>query len=125
MDQLVYLESLDSVRSIPVGAATSGAADLQQLQVFSEVLMVLALGRSVVVPQSYAFDSLAFLRVAHTVLGARPRRERPDRPFRLHLYNAHSFDAAISAMLRRVHHPERPFVSSLLPELSDLAPEEV
>lgn len=119
---LQFLESLDSVRAAP--APGDDALDQAlELQVFLEVLLTLALGRAVVVPQSYAFDSLSFLTVADRVLraraGVRPGRVR-DRPFRLHLHGQPSYEAAVASMLSRVHDPTRPFVSSLLPELVEV-----
>lgn len=130
--RLQYLESMDSVRMTAPGAASASSGrdvqleEMNQLQSFLEVLMTLALGRTVVVPQSYAFDSWAFLSVAERVLVARgPSTTSADRPFRLHLFGAgiESFDDAVRSMLARVHDPERPFVSSLLPGLSELDPQ--
>jgi hypothetical protein len=120
---LQYLESLDSVRS----TADEGAPDeptLTDLQAFLESIIALALGRDIVVPQSYAFDSLSFLRVAELVLAARNEAGSvtDDRPFRLHLFGEgiETFDDAIADMLRRVHSPARPFHSSAHPRLSRL-----
>lgn len=122
--QFQYLESLDSVR------AADGTADgdlrhgLTTLQAFLEILMALALGREVVVPQSYAFDSGAFLLAAERVLNARAKAapESTDRPFRPHLFGdgIRTFDQAIGAMVTRVHDEQRPFVSSLYPDLARL-----
>jgi hypothetical protein len=121
-----YLESLDSVRSGRDAGVSDEERRLAELQAFLEVLMALALGREIVVPQSYAFDSGAFLRVAHRVLEARPK-DSEDRPFRPHIFGTdlagHEimyFDDAVTAMLRRVHHPERPFHSSLYPALQEM-----
>jgi len=130
--RLHYLESLDSVRMTAPRAANVSSPgstpleEMNELQSFLEVLMTLALGRTVVVPQPYAFDSWAFLTVAERVLEARgPSTASADRPFRLHLFGAgiDSFDDAVRSMLVRVHDPERPFVSSLLPGLSELDPQ--
>lgn len=132
MQRLQYLESMDSVRMTAPGAVNVSIdrnrqlEEMSQLQSFLEVLMTLALGRTVVVPQSYAFDSWAFLTVAERVLQARgPSTASADRPFRLHLFGAgiDSFDDAVRSMLARVHDPQRPFVSSLLPGLSELDPQ--
>jgi hypothetical protein len=111
-----YLESLDSVRTGPGSGVSEEDARLAELQTFLEVLMALAIGRDVVVPQPYAFDSGAFLRVAHRVLGARPKASE-DRPFRPHLFGSgiETFDDAVRDMLTRVHDRERPFHSSLYP----------
>ena len=121
-----YLESLDSVRTGPGSGVSEKDARLAELQTFLEVLMALALGRDIVVPQSYAFDSGAFLRVAHRVLAARPKASE-DRPFRPHLFGPgiEDFDDAITAMLRRVHDPDRPFHSSLHPALQEMSPEQI
>ncbi|WP_245239154.1 hypothetical protein [Streptomyces sp. MZ04] len=79
--------------------------------------MTLALGRNVVVPQSYAFDSTGFLNVARTVLQVRNSSATNEHPFRIHLFGVDSFEGAISSMLSRAFDKNRPFVSSLLPEL--------
>lgn len=135
---LLYVESLDSVRCARAETAEDAAPggdieeDLHELQVFLEVLMSLSLGRDLVIPQSYAFDSRSFLSIAEPVLKARDaahdyRARGFDRPFRLHLFGPgiETFDDAIRAMLTRVHDPTRPFVSSLLPQLSARSPREV
>ncbi|RKE20150.1 hypothetical protein [Streptomyces sp. TLI_171] len=118
-----YLESLDSTRTGWPGAGPAGDghdAELH-LQVFTEVLMTLALGREVVVPQAYAFDSFGFLRVATTVLRARSGAAAGEHPFRVHLFGVHSYEEAVAAMLGRAVDRARPFMSSLLPELNDPA----
>ncbi|MFJ8359166.1 hypothetical protein [Streptomyces sp. NPDC093984] len=119
---LQYLESLDSVRMPwpgPTGISDSERQrrDDLELQIFVEVLMTLVLGRDVVVPQSYAFDSPGFLTLARTVLQARNRAAIDEHPFRLHLFSADSFEDAAAGMLGRVFDKNRPFFSSLLPEL--------
>ncbi|WP_328557323.1 hypothetical protein [Streptomyces sp. NBC_00358] len=119
---LQYLESLDSVRmpwAAPTGISETERQrrDDHELQVFIEVLMTLALGRDVVVPQSYAFDSAGFLSVAHTVLQARDRAAINEHPFRLHLFKADSFEGAVAGMLGRAFDKDHPFLSFLLPEL--------
>ena len=125
-----YLESLDSVRSRRAPGEPEDAAHLAELQAFFEVIAILALGREVAVPQSYAFDSAAFLRVARRVLKARelaaPHSE--DRPFRPHLFGTEmrtdapieTFDQALSDMLWRVGNAEKPFHSSLHPKVDAL-----
>lgn len=118
MPSYQYLESLDSLRLRH--DFQPDALDRGRLQVFSDVLMSLALGRDVVVPQSFALDSFGFLEVARTVLSARSARSTLDsmpRPFRLHLYGVESYRDAVVAMLERVDRPDEPFVSSLLPGL--------
>jgi hypothetical protein len=90
----------------------------RRLQIFLEVLFTLVLGREVVVPQSYAFDSWGFLDVAAKILNARTNKAVVDHPFRLHLFGASSFDEAVQKMLARVRDPDRPFFSSLMPELN-------
>jgi hypothetical protein len=121
-----YLESLDSVRTGPGSGVPDDVASIAELQTFLEVLMALALGRQIVVPQSYALDSGAFLRVAHRVLAARPAVSE-DRPFRPHLFGdgIDDFDDAFVAMLRRVHDPDRPFHSSLYPALQRMTAADV
>lgn len=119
---LQYLESLDSVRMPWPGPTDISDSERQrrddhELQVFVEVLMTLALGRDVVVPQSYAFDSTGFLSVARTVLQVRNRAAINEHPFRIHLFRADSFEDAIASMLSRAFDENRPFLSSLLPEL--------
>ncbi|MFF4342730.1 hypothetical protein ACFY00_22705 [Kitasatospora sp. NPDC001540] len=75
--QYQHLESLDSCRVLrprpgePAGKYAGKYAEEAHLQVFTEVLLTLALGRTVVVPQSYAFDSYAFLRTAEDQRAAR------------------------------------------------------
>ena len=111
-----YLESLDSVRT-PFASPDDETRELARLQIFSEVLMSLVLGREIVVPQSYAFDSWGFQQVAATFLAARDEAGVQVSPFRLHLFGAVSFDDAVARMLGRVGLPDRPFVSSAFPEL--------
>ncbi|MFL6076234.1 MAG: hypothetical protein ACJ73S_22815 [Mycobacteriales bacterium] len=123
-----YLESLDSVRlpwSGEGGVDPGGVGAQHQLQVFAEVLMTLALGRDLVVPQSYAFDSLSFARVAVDLLAARNQVAPGARPIRLHLFRSGSYAGAVAAMVTRTHDPDRPFVSSLYPELRDEDPAEL
>lgn len=117
-NQLHYLESLDSIR---VPWPGDDWREFHELHVYLEVLMVLALGRDVVVPQPYAFDSYAFTTVATRVLRARDRSGADDHPFRLHLYGADSYGEAVAHMLSRVHDRDYPFHSSLVPELQDPA----
>lgn len=121
-----FLESLDSVRAPGAGRRHVGQPDAAELQAGLEVLLTLAMGNHLVVPQPYAFDSWVFLRVAERVLAARARAGAvTDRPMRLHLHRADGFDDAISAMLRRVHDPRQPFHSSLFPRLVDDDPARV
>ena len=120
--RLQYLESLDSIRA-PWTARED--REFSDLQILLEVVLSLALGRDVVVPQPYALDSLGFLRAADIVLEARDVAARrnedgpKDAPFRLHLYGANTFEEAATKMLARVSDPGRPFYSSLMPELND------
>ncbi|WP_033214352.1 hypothetical protein [Kitasatospora phosalacinea] len=120
-----YLESLDSSRTLRPrpGQPAGEYAEEAHLQVFTEVLMTLALGRTVVVPQSYAFDSYAFLRVATDVLRARTDAAASDHPFRVHLHGARSYREAVDRILARARtaDPAQPFLSHLLPELNDPA----
>jgi hypothetical protein len=126
MAAVQYLESLDPVRTGPGSGVSAEDARTAELQTFLEVLRALALGREIVVPQSFAFDSRAFLRVAHRVLNARPK-ESTDRPFRPHLFGEgiSDFDDAVRSMLLRVHDPVRPFHSSLYPSLRGLTRGEI
>ncbi|MFJ8442426.1 hypothetical protein [Kitasatospora griseola] len=116
--QYQYLESLDSTRTAGPG---DDLGEELQLQIFTEVLMTLALGREVVVPQSFAFDSFGFHRVAATVLRARDSSAPGEHPFRLHLFGARSYEEAVAGMLARTVDPTGPFLSMLLPELGDPA----
>jgi hypothetical protein len=122
-----YLESLDSVRTVPAGGDSTEDARIAELQTFLEVLTALALGREIVVPQSYAFDSGAFLTVAEIVLNARQQAspESKDRPFRPHLHTVSTFDAALRSMIGRVRDEQRPFHSSLHPRLNRMSPSEL
>jgi hypothetical protein len=114
-----YLESIDSVRVVRGAGGGDIAGDLHLLQVFLEAVMTLALGKDIVVPQSYAFDSHAFLVVAENILRARDQAVtgRQERPFRPHLRTEHAtFDAAIKDMISRAR--EGSFHSSLHPVLN-------
>lgn len=123
--QFQYLQSLDSVRMPYPGRhqetdRQQALRRLHELQVFLEVVLALALGRQVAVPQSYAFDSFSFLRIARRILEIRDRvpTARHVHPFRLHLIgDAYTFDDAINSMLARAHRGT--FVSQILPELAD------
>jgi hypothetical protein len=118
-----YLESLDSVRLPYLPESEDELREILRLQIFSEILMALVLGRDVVVPQSYALDSYGFLQVAPTFLAARDQaRAATEHPFRLHLHGnaVESFDDAIVDILARVGRPDTPFLSSAFPELNDL-----
>ncbi|MFG2694707.1 hypothetical protein [Kitasatospora sp. NPDC048407] len=116
-----YLESLDSTRTTWPGPdrTAEGHEDELHLQIFTEVLMTLALGREVVVPQSYAFDSFGFQQVAATVLRARDSGAAGEHPFRLHLFGVRSYEEAVAGILAQAGDPASPFLSSLLPELND------
>src|SRR5712692_4395824 len=104
-----YLESLDSVSSPWIGPGDlGGSADLssaRHLQIFAEVLMALALGRTVTVPQCFALDSWGFLHVASRMRAVRPVAGERDHPFALHLFGAETFDHAIQQMLGKVRDP--------------------
>lgn len=122
-----YLESLDSVR----GASLPGDTDdlmlgLDDLHVFTEALLTLALGRQIVVPQPYAFDSVSFLWLAAHVLSARPKRvpgSKGDRPLGWHAHGAglDGIDAALAAMIARDTTSENPFHSSAWPQLNGMS----
>jgi hypothetical protein len=82
-----YLESLHSVSAPWVGQGDPAHVDDRALtrrdQIFLDVLMTLAFGRDVAVPQSYAFDSGGLLEVATMVLKARDSAHaNADHPFR-------------------------------------------
>jgi hypothetical protein len=118
-----YLESLDSAytpweeRS---RIAVRNNQSAHELQVYIEVLMALILGRYIIVPRPYAFDSWGFLSAARTVLDARGNAAASEHPFRMHLPSEDStYEEAVNRMLRRSHSSRRPFTSSLLPELHD------
>ncbi|MFD8596158.1 hypothetical protein ACFV1L_14275 [Kitasatospora sp. NPDC059646] len=116
-----YLESIDSTRTAWGGPERRDEGLSEELQIFTEVLMTLALGRDVVVPQSYAFDSFGFQRVAATVLRARDSTTAGEHPFRPHLFGARSYEEAVAGILARTVDPANPFLSCLLPELNDPA----
>jgi hypothetical protein len=116
--RMQYLESLDSVR-VPWLERTNH--ELDHLQILFEVVLTLALGRVIVVPYSYAFDSYGFAKVAGDVLAARDHSGSNDVPFRLYLHNVTSYDKAIESVLARVGNTSQPFFSSMMPELQDLA----
>jgi hypothetical protein len=119
-----YLESIDSVSApwADEGAGPPAAGLARQHQIFLDVLMTVALGRDVAVPQSYALDSGGFLQVATRFLEARDEaRARDEHPFRLHLYGAATFEQAVAAMLSRVGAQESPFHSSLAPGMNQAA----
>ncbi|MGX9922981.1 hypothetical protein ACWIG4_24340 [Streptomyces sp. NPDC002248] len=123
---LHYLESLDSQRMGWPGPEGLGDEEERQrehheLQVFTEVFTTLALGLDLVIPQSYAFDSLSFLRMAGTLLEARDRVASREHPLRLHLHRAASFEEAVATMLHRTRAQGHPMSSGLLPELHDAA----
>ena len=123
-----YLESLDSVSAPWVGQGdqvhVSDRGLMRRNQIFLDILMTLAFGRDVAVPQPYAFDSGGFLEVAAMVLKARESvGADSDHPFRLHLFGADTFDQAVQGMLSRIGDPDRPFYSALLPKLNQAAQE--
>jgi hypothetical protein len=94
-----------------------------EVQLLFEVVVVLAFGRTIVVPQPYAFDSLPFLAVARETLAARNAASNladPDRPFRLSLFDARGFDAVLGTLVNRIGSADKPFTSSLFPELHTL-----
>lgn len=124
MTELQYLESLDSTR-MTAKSLGSVESEAESLQVFLDVIVALSLGRDIVVPQAYALDSTAFIRVASSLIGAHNRRltqpQPGSLPIRLHLYNQPSYRAATASMLRRMDEPgHRKFVSSFL-EYDNLA----
>lgn len=114
---LQYLESFDSIRTNL--RANEYAARVESLQAFADVLATLSLGRNLVVPQSYAFDSLSFLKIADALIRARSglsNRSATDTalPIVLHLHGHASYKEAVVSMLRRMDSKDNPFVSSLL-----------
>jgi hypothetical protein len=124
-----YLESLDSVRSgwadLAVGspeALKSWAA--HEVEILFEVLVALAYGRDVIVPATYAFDSLGFLAVAPQVLASRDRAAEStrtgavDSPFRPNLLPNERFDEVVARYVRAAD--GFTFVSSAFPELHEL-----
>jgi hypothetical protein len=113
-----FIESFDSIRT-GRGPADAFASQEESLQAFADVLVTLALGRDIVVPQSYALDSLSFLKVADTLVVAHDDlfRRKPGAvglPIRLHLYRQPSYRHATAAMLERMDARDGGFVSSLL-----------
>ncbi|CCI52666.1 hypothetical protein [Nostocoides jenkinsii] len=110
-----YLESLDSTRAI-FDDATGESGSPERLQALVESLLVLALGRSLVVQQSYALDSWAFyvLSKAFAKKESSPgQSEQP--PILLHLYGADSFADAAAERVAGIGRGN--FESSLFKEL--------
>lgn len=130
---LHFLESLDSTRMTWARLTETGGESTDdwrayEIDLLFEVLVSLAFGRTIVVPQPYAFDSLGFMRVASRVLSARDEVKTGDfvdRPFRLCLFGGNTFETMISRMLGRIADLESPFRSSLFPELHELAPDKL
>lgn len=99
-----------------------------EVQLLFEVLLVLAFGRTIVIPQPYAFDSLPLLSVARETLSIRnnvSRGRRHDRPIRLSVFYQDGFDAALGRLIKRISDTREPFRSSLFPELHKLKPSEI
>jgi hypothetical protein len=124
-----YLESIDSVRArwTDLVAGSPGALETwatQEIEILFEVLVTLAYGRDVVVPTTYAFDSLGFLAVAPQVLASRDHAaERVgttavDSPFRPNLLQNERFDEVVARHVRAAD--GFTFVSSAFPELHGL-----
>jgi hypothetical protein len=128
MAKLRYLESMDSVRS-RWDLEDSRRRDDAYAQCFIESLITLAFGLDLVVQQSVALDSYAFQRTL-VDLGAAYDRVRNESkgfknsgpmPVRLHLFNTDTFANSIASNLRRMANgADRPFKSSLYPDISDL-----
>ncbi|WP_156313093.1 hypothetical protein [Micromonospora sp. HK10] len=111
------MESLDSIRTNI--RAHEYATEAESLQAFADVLATLSLGRKLVVPQSYALDSLSFLKIADALIRAQSgpsRRSAIDTefPIVLHLHGHASYKEAVVSMLRRMDSKGNTFVSSLL-----------
>jgi hypothetical protein len=120
---IAYLESLDSTR-LTWGASRGSNSRKTGLQVGMEALVALALGNQIVVPQSYAIDSLCFMNVAQVILTARESAlagrtlngQGTPRPFRIHLHSATTYHGALRDTFQRIG--EAKFHSSLYPELN-------
>ncbi|MFD0517878.1 hypothetical protein [Paractinoplanes durhamensis] len=112
---------MDSVRQpFRDPTADDDIRTIAELQLFSEILVTIILGREIVVPQSYAFDSYGFHRVARTFLNARDVADADaDHPFRPHLFGpgVRSFDDAVTNILTRAR--DARFLSSAFPELGE------
>ncbi|MGC3993018.1 MAG: hypothetical protein QM779_02625 [Propionicimonas sp.] len=118
-----YLESADSTGAEyhPPGEGDDRSrtlAAIREHQLFLEIVAALAMGRTVVIPQPFALDSLSFQRVARRVWKARNDvNATVPTPIRLHLNQASSFKEAVSTMLARTG-PNGSFYSSAFPELN-------
>ena len=138
----LYLESMDSTRS-PWVAGVSDEMSAARLQAFIESLIALAFGRSIVIQQSFAFDSYAFQKTFYDIDRAyqiskdsnRTYWETQPPPVQLHLFGAATFKQAILKILGRAgKRPKEetaeqkavpPFSLSLYPEINEQAFEEV
>lgn len=94
--------------------------EIRRLQILTEVLLTVAPGRPVAVPQSWAFDSRASCRWRRRCCGR--AGAFPVTPFRRHLFGGtKSYGDAVRITLSQIGHRRRPFLSALLPELHDPA----
>lgn len=121
---LTYLESADSIRvdydTLQRDPAARVDADFAELQLFLEMVSTLAVGRTVVVPQTFALDSHIFHRAAKRVWDAYAAAGgNGPAPIRLHLFGSDvtSFEDAISSMLAHAARNGE-FHSSSFPELN-------
>ncbi|MBB6406522.1 hypothetical protein [Arthrobacter sp. AZCC_0090] len=134
MAELIYLESMDSVR-----ATWSSGDDVKAAayaQAFVESLLNLAMGRNIVVQRSFAFDSLAFQRVLSDLVEAYESFDKSalidanrSAPVLLHLNGAPSFRHAVAETVWRISGARggasdssrvtAPFQSSMYPDLHD------
>ena len=132
MAELIYLESMDSVRA--TWLSEDGEKAAAYAQVFVESLLNLALGRNIVVQRSFAFDSLPVQRVVSDLVEAydsfaasAPIDANRSAPILLHLHGATSFKQAVADTVLRMSGaplatspdsaPSAPFQSSMYPEL--------
>lgn len=125
MEDLHYLESLDSVRApVPRGgeqspSPSSGQMD-QAVVARCEALLALAFGRDIVIPQSFVLDSYAAQDLVETIskaeaLAASGSRAVAERALRIHLFKAPRFVDAAQAMFDGV--ASGTWSSSMYPEL--------
>lgn len=134
MSDVIYLESMDSVRATRLSEDDEKAS--AYAQAFVESLLNLAMGRNVVVQRSFAFDSLVFQRVLSDLVEAyasfaETALVETDRsaPFLLHLHGAPSFQQVVADAVLRIsgapsnsaHAPSAsaPFQSSMYSDLRD------
>ncbi|MCA0178973.1 MAG: hypothetical protein LCH77_05130 [Actinobacteria bacterium] len=126
MPNLLYLESMDSVRS---SWGSSERRDQAAAQVAVEALLAFAFGNRLVVQQSYALDSYAFQKVLKPISQAYEEVHSSSNmwatgrpaPVQLHLHRARTFLDVVANTIERATTATSDggyFYSSLYPELN-------